>query len=538
MKGIIFAFIGLILLVAAGSAASAAAPSITQIERMPLIVYTDTNWAINMTAVDQQYDVMTGYVQFYINDAAFGSANSVPLLNNTNTLVATLSSANFVKNDVLRAEYWAANPDEETAKQNISTIVQNSPPEISEATLTIESHETSASRAIIATDKDGDTLQFTVVSNNPEMVTCTISGNNIVATRVEDDKTGTATCTVTANDGTATASADYTIDVRRKSMLSIYRLDVFVDDVRESNMKDGDRIRERVKPGSELRFDFTIENLFDRDDRIDIDDVRIRVTIRDIDDRYDLEEESRSFDIDAGRRSSVQSLEFRVPLDVRTGEYDIEIVVDGEESRSPYHEHRIEWSLSLRVDKERDDVRLDRSDLSRTTVSCDRNINYFVSLVNYGRDDQRDIILEVENQQLGIKITEENIRIDEGRSWSRTLPIRISDTASPGTYRFTTKMFYDRTDYIRNDFDLNAYAVFDIVVQECVPPTPPTPPDDDDDDEVVIIKPPVDETPPPADTITREISFQDTGLYLVLLVATVIILAGIFLAVVFKVLSK
>jgi len=79
------------------------------------------------------------------------------------------------------------------------------------------------------------------------------------------------------------------------------------------------------------------------------------------------------------------------------------------------------------------------------------------------------------------------------------------------------------------------------VISKCVTTSPAEEEEEviPEEEEEVIVEPVTEEeTTLPTGQITREVSFQDTSLYLILLVATVVILGLILLVLFFKLLSK
>ncbi len=324
-------------------------------------------------------------------------------------------------------------------------------------------------------------------------------------------------------------------------MLQIYDLDVYVDGERDSNLDDGETISDKAKPESTVKFDFVIKSLFDEDDEdeedIEIENIFITVTIKNIDDEGDddLEEETKEFDLNADEKSSTKSVEFDIPMAVDEGDYEIEIVVEGEEKESNV-EHKVEWTLTLRVEKEKHDMDLKRAEFDQTALSCDRETTFNVKLVNFGSSDEDEIILTVENAALGINIKEEDLEIDEGDDWSKSYTITVGDDILPGTYKVLTKVYYDSSDYYDKEFILNAYGSTDLVISKCVVTIPVE--EEEEEEDIIIVEPEEGEEETTGGEVTREISFMDTSLYLVLLVTSVVILAGIFLTMIFRLFPK
>ncbi len=233
-------------------------------------------------------------------------------------------------------------------------------------------------------------------------------------------------------------------------------------------------------------------------------------------------------------------------LIVDEDDYEVQIVVEGEDSEYS-QEHRVEWTLTLRVDKEKHDMDLKRAEFDQVTLSCDRETTFNVKLVNFGSSDEDDLILTIQNNALDINLKEEDIEIDEGDDWSKSYTITVDDDVAPGTYKVVTKMYYDKSDYYDKEFELNAYGSTNLIIKKCVVTTPIEEEEEEevpeDEGEIIIVEPTEGEEGEEVPTatggeVTKEISFQDTSLYLVLLVATVVILGLILLVMFFKLLSK
>ena len=106
-------------------------PIITANITKPDIVYTNTDWMLNLTVTDSDVgDTITAYTQFYVNGTVSGSEHSLVVSNNTNTNVANLSSSSFGKGATLIAEFWAGDGTNNTAKENTTQVTVHEEPEI------------------------------------------------------------------------------------------------------------------------------------------------------------------------------------------------------------------------------------------------------------------------------------------------------------------------------------------------------------------------------------------------------------------------
>ena len=148
------------------------APTINAHSTSPASVYTNTNFLQYLTIWDGEADTLTGYVQFYKDNAKIGSVQSHTASNNSNTLIATLTSANFVKGDVLIAEYWAGDGTVYTSKTNSSseTVLNSVPTTPTTLTLTdpvyVASTLTAEGSGSSDADSDGLTYYYEFYNND------------------------------------------------------------------------------------------------------------------------------------------------------------------------------------------------------------------------------------------------------------------------------------------------------------------------------------------------------------------------------------
>ncbi|MEA3343572.1 MAG: S8 family serine peptidase [archaeon] len=160
--------------------------TITADATSPSTIYTNTDWLINLTITDpDSIDTLTGYVQFYVNDALIGSTHSQNALNNTNTLIATFGSENFSKEDNLTAEVWAGDATANTSKTNLTTAtVQNAAPTTTTPTLdptTIyktTAQVTCSNASVLDADEDTVTWYYQWYVNDVKTITTQTISNS------------------------------------------------------------------------------------------------------------------------------------------------------------------------------------------------------------------------------------------------------------------------------------------------------------------------------------------------------------------------
>jgi len=296
--------------------------------------------------------------------------------------------------------------------------------------------------------------------------------------------------------------------------LVISDLDVKVGDKKDEDLKDGEKISRKAKPGDRVKFDVEIENMFSSASDIQIENIEVIITIENIDDEGDddLEEEETIDDIDAGDDDSVV-IEFTIPTLVDEGDYDVIIEVDAEDEDG--NDQGFTWNLILEVEKDKHDLLIEDADLSPSIVRCDRNPSLEVEVVNIGREDEDEVRVEITNTRLGIDAEIELDELEEGDDEDAKddaiFRLQIDDDVKPGIYPITVKAYYNGK--------VGDEETVDLIVEKCVEAVTPL-----EGEPVDLIKT-TDKVAKPTAPVTK-ISFKQTSEYLTLMAILFVILLG------------
>lgn len=191
-----------------------------------------------------------------------------------------------------------------------------------------------------------------------------------------------------------------------------------------------------VGPGSTLQFEFRIESLFlDREDIV-IEDVSVLVAIKEIDDGEDIDEESENFDLDPEEDKDV-IISLDLPLKVEEGNYDIEILVQGEDEEGA--EHKVEWNIEMELKKESRDVYIKSASLTKEKIACSGVTSLKTRIMNLGSKDEDNVRIEAKNSDLELDFEKSGIVLvedpyDEDNEYERTIPIVIEEGVKAGAY--------------------------------------------------------------------------------------------------------
>ena len=214
--------------------------------------------------------------------------------------------------------------------------------------------------------------------------------------------------------------------------------DLDVYDTKKLNFDDED-----VGPGSELRFNFNIENTFTDKEDVDINDITIKVTIEDIDDGSDIEEESEEFDLRSEETNDID-VYVNIPLSVDVGVYDVIIEVLGEDDNK--NEHTAQMNLRLDIDKENTDIIITKASLVPEKIKCAGSSVLTTTIKNLGKRTEDDVKLEIINNDLNINSVQRNIKLvedpfDDDNEFTKKLTINVDRNTKAGTYPISVKLY-------------------------------------------------------------------------------------------------
>jgi len=340
----------------------------------------------------------------------------------------------------------------ESSSMSCGTIVvvsagTNNPPIISTCNLPPSGRIGSTVTLTYAiSDPDGDS--FTALVNWGDGSTST--GSQSTATHVYTS-TGTFHVVITATDsrglptsrtcGSITVSSDGA-PIPGSAKLKITDVDAKVDGKSDKNLEDNDRISKEAEAESDVEFKVTVKNLYSRAEDLDIEDITVKITIEGIDDDDDLQEESREFDLRPDHDKKV-TLNFKLPLNVDEGTFDVIIEAEGEDENGT--EHRDEVNLELEVEKEKHDLRFLSFGISPAKANCSQVVAVNYRIINLGQEDEEDSVVEIKNQDLDLEFREE-ISIDSGtqdNTLSKSVKLKLNNNVEDGIYPIVGNVYSD-----------------------------------------------------------------------------------------------
>ena len=312
-----------------------------------------------------------------------------------------------------------------TGNANITNVTFD----FSESGFNLQSNETN----FILDFNETETIQFNItIPSSSSTGNVTLGSVKLVSTELPSK----TLFSVKANVGGGLEIED--LDVFLVTRKSESGNDLDVPDGKKLNFDDED-----VGPESELRFNFNIENTFTDEENIDINDITVKVTLEEIDDGDDIEEESNEFDLDSDKNEDVD-VYVNIPLSVDVGVYDVVIEVLGDDDDG--NEHTAQMNLKIDIDKEARDVVISELSLFPKKIKCSGSSTLTATIKNIGSRIEKEAGIGILNEDLGINFVKQRIGLkedpfDSDNEFTKKIIININGSTTAGTYPMTVNAY-------------------------------------------------------------------------------------------------
>ena len=261
--------------------------------------------------------------------------------------------------------------------------------------------------------------------------------------------------TITTDDNTYVFD-DYNWDIKvsNAEVSDIATLEVSVEnevfDVSDFEVKDSD-----LKPGETFEISFDIENIASED----IEDITAGVYILNMEDEDgdDLNDKISEFDLDTGKKRGKSFDDFKVPYNIETGDYIIELNIDGDGKES---EDNIKVNFlmidELKVEKDDDDdVEFIDTLILPEPVSCGKELTVETTVINIGLEDQDEMYLTLKISDLDIEedsttfdLEGDDASSDRDRETDKSFVIDIPKDTAEGTYTMKLYAYSEDAEYL------------------------------------------------------------------------------------------
>jgi hypothetical protein len=295
------------------------------------------------------------------------------------------------------------------------------------------------------------TSNITIASLQPkEAVNVTVSG--------KIPKDGTAGARTDIGDILLTsATANFSIDdffIDPVSKLRIIEVEVDYKDLQNNDKgvkleesDEGDTIN-NVQPGTEVRIRVKLQNDFTDSEDAQIKDIDLTVTIQDVNDGSDLDDEESDIEVNEDSSQKID-FSFIIPADAEKDTFTVLVEADGRDDKFGAR-HKDEFRFQIEVDRKPFEVEITKVELQNPVLTCTRNTMLEMEVRNIGSKELDEVKVEIINADLGINFVKENIAltIDYTDIDSRekiTFPIVLKNNAENKNYVIRTKAYFSRS---------------------------------------------------------------------------------------------
>lgn len=221
--------------------------------------------------------------------------------------------------------------------------------------------------------------------------------------------------------------------------INLKEIRIYVDGKKQRDVdEEGGDIK--VKPDSEIEFKINIENNYLFNDDLEIEDIEVEITIKDIDEGSNLDEKVNFKDLEINEDDE-DKISFTIPLILEDENYEVELKITGETSTGLKQELIIYYDLE--IDKEKHDLIFSKTELQELESCPNENNKLFLEITNIGEKDEEDILFSVKNQDLELDFSE-TFDLKEGEDdsvYKKELGFIVPEL-NPGDYRINLNLDY------------------------------------------------------------------------------------------------
>lgn len=296
---------------------------------------------------------------------------------------------------------------------------------------------------------------YEIVSEDVTKVDCAIVESNTKFQVTPKVKSGSSACTVRTTFNGTTEDDAVSFTVARIDRLVVSDVNFRGD--KDESVRTSDRVvagethtvvdggSVDVEPGKTLTVEVEVRNVWPEifDDAHEIRDIEVEAELDGVGDIDKEDETEEPDDLNPGDDDSV-TFTFDFPQLLGDDSGDLTLTIDGRDQDGTIYRHQIKFAVN--IEKESHDVSV-KVQLTPETLSCNRNGQLDVSVVNVGTNDE-DIQLLVKNDQLNLKffetfeLKEAQDEDDDEATYRQTYSFTVPSTIAPGTYPLKVSAFY------------------------------------------------------------------------------------------------
>ncbi len=290
---------------------------------------------------------------------------------------------------------------------------------------------------------------FTLAASETKTVTVTAKvpkDFNAVDADLKEAAFKVGEITVTGTQGTATVTGKADLKMQAENKLSLRKGKATIKGLTGTttdSFRDNGELND-LKPGDEISLEVTVENNFpsNGDRETDMDDVEVNLEISD-DSDFDMDEDQDDFSL-SSHDDEVAKFNFAIAEDAVSRTYTMTINADATDENGA--RHGAVMTVSLEVKRDAHDLVFSKASLSpsRLVCSASRKVTFNAEVLNRGRLDEDEAVVELRNDDLNILEKSSAFELNEDETHDVKLAFTVPADVT-GEFNFDALTNYDLT---------------------------------------------------------------------------------------------
>ncbi|MFH1440264.1 MAG: hypothetical protein ABIG89_06860 [Candidatus Woesearchaeota archaeon] len=221
-------------------------------------------------------------------------------------------------------------------------------------------------------------------------------------------------------------------------------------DNKDSGVDENGGTIDKVQPGDKLKFVVEVKNICEEEGTIDheVEDIEVTFTLEEMSDEGDEDEDESLKDLRVNKKDEVTFTK-NVPDDASEDTYLATFKAIGydKDTNDKYETDVV--SVNVQVEKDDNNLKFKTFTLNPSTISCTKNTQLSLKLMNIGSNDEDDVQLVISNSELKIEEIDLIDSLQEGDAddsdtyFTKNYNFQIPSNAEAKPYVITGKAYYD-----------------------------------------------------------------------------------------------
>ncbi len=320
----------------------------------------------------------------------------------------------------------------------------NIAPKITSSPITSWYANESYTYQVTASDVNGDSLKYYLITNTTGTNKPTISSSGKVSWTPRN--VGVYNLTVMVSDGSVNTTQSYALNVTERPVLIVNSIGAYVDGW-YSSLANGSTMN--VNPTSKIKLHLDVRNNYPSSSGVYLKDVVVRVSIPNfLDNGMDNYQNETNYVVIPPQGNILLNLNVDVPAVINEGNYIASVVITGDDSYNRYYSKK--YTFNIDVKKKPNQLYTQNFDVFPTSVKCGEDVTFSADILNIGYFDQDKVKVKIYNSNLKLDHSDSDISIPSSSyasnsAYNYQYTYQIPNGTRDGNYNVTLHAYYGNT---------------------------------------------------------------------------------------------